>query len=326
MTFSVTGGPHAGAGATVTTGGDGRASFTYTGSAAGTDSIVARFEDSLGRTHTAAAVERIWTAIAEARPDRDGDGVLDAGDNCADDANADQADRDSDAIGDVCDIVLPPGDLPIVVGERVQVEVLEGEVFIQLPGAARASARASQASPMPGFRPLKGRATVPLGSVIDARRGTLGMSAAADFTKGLGRAPRLQRARLSAAIFQIRQKRRAPKPSRRKQVATTDLVLKTPVGLDARVREHEPADRRPGQGRRADTRRLRHRLVPHARRREHDHDHQRQLDRLRPLHRHRDRGRPRHGERLQQGHAQDGQGPRRPELHGQGAAVRRAPD
>jgi hypothetical protein len=231
VTFSVTGGPHAGAGATATTGGDGRASFTYTGTAAGTDAIVASFVDSLGRTHTAQAVERVWTAIAEARPDRDGDGVLDAADNCPDDANADQADRDADAIGDPCDIVLPPGDLPVVVGERVQVEVLEGEVFIQLPGAARTSARASQATPMPGFRPLKGRATVPLGSVVDARRGTLGMSAAADYTKGLGRAPRLAGARLSAAIFQIRQRRRAPKRAPRKRRATTDFVLKTPIGL-----------------------------------------------------------------------------------------------
>lgn len=35
--------------------------------------------------------------------DSDGDGILDPSDNCVDDANADQADNDSDGIGDVCD-------------------------------------------------------------------------------------------------------------------------------------------------------------------------------------------------------------------------------
>ena len=36
-------------------------------------------------------------------PDDDGDGVANVSDNCPDDANADQADGDGDAIGDVCD-------------------------------------------------------------------------------------------------------------------------------------------------------------------------------------------------------------------------------
>jgi uncharacterized repeat protein (TIGR01451 family) len=38
-------------------------------------------------------------------PDRDGDGVVDAIDNCLRVANADQADADSDGIGDACDVV-----------------------------------------------------------------------------------------------------------------------------------------------------------------------------------------------------------------------------
>ena len=38
-----------------------------------------------------------------AAPDSDGDGVLNATDNCVDDANANQADSDNDGIGDVCD-------------------------------------------------------------------------------------------------------------------------------------------------------------------------------------------------------------------------------
>ena len=36
--------------------------------------------------------------------DRDGDGVPNAPDNCADTANADQADFDEDGIGDECDL------------------------------------------------------------------------------------------------------------------------------------------------------------------------------------------------------------------------------
>ena len=35
--------------------------------------------------------------------DTDGDGVLDANDNCVNTANADQSDKDNDGIGDVCD-------------------------------------------------------------------------------------------------------------------------------------------------------------------------------------------------------------------------------
>ena len=37
-------------------------------------------------------------------PDNDGDGVVNADDNCPDSANADQADADGDGVGDVCDL------------------------------------------------------------------------------------------------------------------------------------------------------------------------------------------------------------------------------
>ncbi len=43
------------------------------------------------------------TAIALVDPDGDGDGVVDADDNCPFDANTDQADGDGDGVGDVCD-------------------------------------------------------------------------------------------------------------------------------------------------------------------------------------------------------------------------------
>lgn len=50
------------------------------------DNFVAKFDLSLG-----------------VNSDSDGDGILDAGDNCPDASNPDQADFDSDSIGDVCD-------------------------------------------------------------------------------------------------------------------------------------------------------------------------------------------------------------------------------
>lgn len=40
--------------------------------------------------------------------DRDSDGIVDAIDNCPDAANQDQADSNSNGVGDVCDAVLPP--------------------------------------------------------------------------------------------------------------------------------------------------------------------------------------------------------------------------
>ena len=52
-------------------------------------------------------------------PDRDGDGVPDSTDNCPNVANADQADRDGDGLGTVCDPVEPPTLLP---GDCVNVQ------------------------------------------------------------------------------------------------------------------------------------------------------------------------------------------------------------
>ncbi|HRE88942.1 MAG TPA: MopE-related protein [Myxococcota bacterium] len=42
-------------------------------------------------------------------PDGDGDGVPDTYDNCPGVANADQADRDADGVGDPCDVLLESG-------------------------------------------------------------------------------------------------------------------------------------------------------------------------------------------------------------------------
>jgi hypothetical protein len=145
-------------------------------------------------------------------------------------ANPDQADRDADAIGDACEI-LPAGDVPVAVGELAHVRQLSGDVFIKLPRAASLTRRLHQQAPIPGYVPLKGIATVPIGAEVDARRGVLELSTAADFRST--RRPRMQTARIAAGIFRIQQARRAGtrhgNPLRRP--ATTDLVLKTPPAL-----------------------------------------------------------------------------------------------
>jgi len=52
-------------------------------------------------------------------PDWDGDGVLNATDNCPEVANADQADTDGDGIGDACEVVPPPVGLSLSDLQRV---------------------------------------------------------------------------------------------------------------------------------------------------------------------------------------------------------------
>ncbi|MEZ5506847.1 MAG: thrombospondin type 3 repeat-containing protein [Gammaproteobacteria bacterium] len=56
------------------------------------------------------ALNELINGFSYSKPDTDGDGVADDADNCPSDANADQADADSDGRGDVCDSIEPPAD------------------------------------------------------------------------------------------------------------------------------------------------------------------------------------------------------------------------
>jgi len=61
------------------------------------------FDDTGGDGGTINLFEMDLCVIGEFSSDTDGDGVIDSADNCVDIANADQADLDTDGIGDVCD-------------------------------------------------------------------------------------------------------------------------------------------------------------------------------------------------------------------------------
>ncbi|HEY7374139.1 MAG TPA: FG-GAP-like repeat-containing protein, partial [Polyangia bacterium] len=137
--------------------------------------------------------------------DADGDGIPDAADNCPLKANPGQADADHDGIGDACE-VLPSGSLPPVAGVRAVTKLLAGTVQVKLPGAS-------------AYVPLAGVASVPVGATVDARGGSLTLTAAVD------RAGKKQSATIAAGIFRVRQHR-----AKSKATVTTDLALTTPPG------------------------------------------------------------------------------------------------
>ena len=62
VTFTVIAGPHIGRTGTGVTDGTGKATFSYTGSAAGTDTIEASFVDDAGRTQRSNRVTKTWVA------------------------------------------------------------------------------------------------------------------------------------------------------------------------------------------------------------------------------------------------------------------------
>ena len=191
------------------------------------------------------------------------------------------ADLDHDHIPDPEEI-LPLGNVPPLAGVRALATLISGTVYVKLPSA---SASPLQAGPLSGFVPLKGIAALPVGTIVDARRGALSLQTSADGRSLGDRRRRLGRARLTAAIFRIPPgavaARRAP--------GATD---------PDRSRADQPADRRdrlprndPGQGRRAHAQRERQRPVSRERWREPSGRPQRRLANDRSLQRH---GHPRH--------------------------------
>jgi hypothetical protein len=143
--------------------------------------------------------------------DRDVDGVADAADNCPDRSNRDQADGDRDGIGDACEL-FPSGAIPPVAGRTSVVRLVSGDVFVRVP------------SPGATFRPLKGVASIPVGSLVDASKGAIAVQTAANGFAPTSRGYRRQNATVRAGIFRIRQAR-----ARRQRAAiATDLLLEHP--------------------------------------------------------------------------------------------------
>jgi hypothetical protein len=203
-----------------------RAPFVLSGLPAGPHVLRVAMHDRYGTTDATPAAWS-WTVDLSAPPlpavaplDSDGDGVPDVRDNCVAVANAGQADTDADGVGDACEVALP-GTLPPVDGERVTVQVLSGIVFVKLPFS-----RSFKQDAGSGFVPLKGVASVPIGSIVDARQGSVAVISTVD---GRRLGPR-QSARLSAGIFKIRQQRLAE--GSRKRIPT-DLLLQSPAGAEA---------------------------------------------------------------------------------------------
>jgi hypothetical protein len=129
------------------------------------------------------------------------------------------ADSDGDGIPDAQDpfpIAEPP-----VAGQRVRSLAASGTLQVKLPGQS-------------AFVALQGAASLPVGTVVDARRGALSITAATNAQGATGTA------QLAAGIFQIRQRRASAKAS-----AATDLVLRTPSGA---ARACAPGKKRPKGG------------------------------------------------------------------------------
>ena len=134
--------------------------------------------------------------------------------------SAETADADKDGIVDSQD-TLPAGNVPPVAGVRTVLTLLSGTVYVKLPATR-------PLQQLPGFVPLKGIAALPIGTVVDARRGTIAIETARDGRPATDPRRRLGRATLSQAIFQIRQARARRAAQRTRQIPTSFVLASAP--------------------------------------------------------------------------------------------------
>jgi WD40 repeat protein len=208
--------------------------LTYTGAGPGTHTFEVKAIDaavnsdltpatvsfSVATTGAGGGGDGVVITVLPSGSDRDADTIDDSRDNCPNVPNTAQADLDGDLIGDACD--ESNGDLPPVVAETAVARVVSGRVYIHYPrgkhatpfGTASRHARAAQVKgALPGFVPLRGASTIPMGSIIDTQEGRVSLTTAADLKR------RTQRADFYSGVFTLTQ-RRAKRP-------ITDLRLRT---------------------------------------------------------------------------------------------------
>jgi hypothetical protein len=200
--------------------------LTLTGLAPGAHSLVVMAQDVYGAIDNRSPAQYGWSVTVS---DRDTDGVPDATDNCPSTMNSDQADSDKDGVGNACE-VLPPGNKPPEAGKTAVVKLLSGDVFVKLP-ARTALGFDGMRAPFQdtGFVPLKGVASLPVGSTVDARRGELEVQSAANGYAANDRRARRTEARIRAGMFAIKQAKRKQKAKKSASIST-DIGLVTPAG------------------------------------------------------------------------------------------------
>ncbi len=145
------------------------------------------------------------------------------------------ADLDHDQIPDSQE-VLPLGNVPPLAGIRTLVRLISGTVYVKLPSNA---ARPLQAGPLAGFIPLKGIAALPIGTIVDARLGSLSVQSAADGRAVTDPRRRVGQATLASSIFQIRQAR-LRRAALRARAIPTSLVLASAPADSLRCRGRAP--------------------------------------------------------------------------------------
>ena len=147
---------------------------------------------------------------------------------------AEAADLDRDRIPDSQE-TLPLGNVPPIAGVRTLASLISGEVYVKLPRTVP-----QQVGALAGFVPLKGIAALPVGSIVDARRGKLAIESAGDGRAGTDPRRRLGHATLAQAIFQIRQARLRRIALRSRQIPTS-FVLQSPPNAERGCRASRPA-------------------------------------------------------------------------------------
>ena len=137
-----------------------------------------------------------------------------------------------------------------VAGTTATVTVLSGTVLVKLPGLA---GRAADTKAQPGFVPLKGVSRIPVGATVDARKGTLNLSTAADDREASDRRHRVQVAKIEESMFTVEQltakEQRAVarrRHQRRLSPPSTDLKLANPPNAAAAAHCHRTGS--PGTG------------------------------------------------------------------------------